>query len=114
MTLIYKISPREAWRAAEAAGVFNGAPVDVADGFIHFSAAHQARETAARHFAGQDDLVLVAVDAAALGAALIWEVSRGGDRFPHLFASLPMSAVRSVVDLPLGADGTHVFPAEIA
>jgi uncharacterized protein (DUF952 family) len=114
MTLVYKISPCEAWRAAEDAGVFRGAPVDVADGFIHFSAAHQVRETAARHFAGQADLVLVAVDADALGAALIWEVSRGGDRFPHLFAPLPMSAVRSVVDLPLGADGRHVFPAEIA
>jgi uncharacterized protein (DUF952 family) len=114
MTLVYKISPREAWHAAEEAGVFTGAPVDVADGFIHFSAAHQVRETAARHFAGQADLVLVAVDAAALGDALIWEVSRGGDRFPHLFAPLPMSAVRSVVAMPIGADGAHVLPADIA
>jgi uncharacterized protein (DUF952 family) len=114
MILIYKISPREAWRAAEQAGVFTGAPVDVADGFIHFSAAHQARGTAAKHFAGQADLVLAAIDAEALGAALIWEVSRGGDRFPHLFAPLPMSAVVSVADLPLGPDGRHVFPAEIA
>jgi uncharacterized protein (DUF952 family) len=113
MQRIYKISPREAWRAAEDAGVFTGAPVDVADGFIHFSAAHQVRETAARHFAGQADLVLAAIDAAALGAALIWEVSRGGDSFPHLFAPLPMSAVISAVDLPLGADGLHLFPAEI-
>jgi uncharacterized protein (DUF952 family) len=113
MTLIYKISPRAAWQAAEQDGVFTGAPVDVADGFIHFSAAHQVRDTAARHFAGQADLVLVAVDAEALGEALIWEVSRGGDRFPHLFAPLPMSAVRSVVVMPLGADGSHVLPADI-
>jgi uncharacterized protein (DUF952 family) len=113
MTLIYKITPADDWRAAEAAGVFTGAPVDVADGFIHFSAAHQARETAARHFAGGRDLLLLAVDAEALGAALIWETSRGGDLFPHLFAPLPMSAVVSAVPLPLGDDGRHVFPPEM-
>jgi uncharacterized protein (DUF952 family) len=113
MTLIYKISPRAAWAVAQAAGMFTGAPVDLADGYIHFSAAHQARETAARHFAGQADLVLVAVDAAALGEALCWEPSRGGDLFPHLFGPLPIPAVRSVVDLPLGADGRHVFPDDV-
>jgi uncharacterized protein (DUF952 family) len=113
MAHVYKISPRAAWRAAEAAGVFSGAPVDAADGFIHFSAAHQARETARKHFAGQADLVLVGVDADALGEALRWEPSRGGDLFPHLYGTLPMSAVASVTDLPLGADGLHVFPPEI-
>jgi uncharacterized protein (DUF952 family) len=113
MSLIYKISPRVDWRAAEAAGVFTGAPVDVADGFIHFSAAHQVRETAGKHFANRRDLVLVAVDADALGEALRWEPSRGGDLFPHLFGPLPMSAVVSVVDLPVGADGRHAFPADI-
>jgi uncharacterized protein (DUF952 family) len=114
MTLIYKISPRMAWRGAETAGVFTGAPVDVADGFIHFSAAHQVCETCARHFAGQTDLVLVAVDAEALGDRLRWEVSRGGDSFPHLYGPLPLSAVRGVRDLPLGPDGLHLFPAELA
>lgn len=110
---VYKISPRAAWTAAEAAGAFTGAAVDLADGFIHFSAAHQARETAARHFAAQAGLVLVAVEAAALGEALKWEPSRGGDLFPHLYGPLPMTAVRSVVDLPLGSDGRHAFPKDM-
>ncbi|MDP3546265.1 MAG: DUF952 domain-containing protein [Phreatobacter sp.] len=111
MPTIYKISPREAWQQAEAAGRFTGAPVDVADGYIHFSTAAQALETAAKHFAGQADLVLVAVDADALGVALAWEPSRGGALFPHLYADLPMAAVRWVRPLPLGPDGVHVFPA---
>ncbi|PSJ54864.1 DUF952 domain-containing protein [Kumtagia ephedrae] len=106
---IYKISPRSLWAEAERRGVFTGAPVDVADGFIHFSTAAQAAETARRHFAGQDDLLLVAVDAARLGEALIYEVSRGGDLFPHLYGPLDLSAVRWVKPLPLGANG-HVFP----
>lgn len=110
MPTIYKISPREAWQQAEAAGLFAGAPVDLADGYIHFSTAAQARETAAKHFAGQADLVLVAVDADALGTALRWEPSRGGQLFPHLYAELPMAAVRWVKPLPLGPDGVHVFP----
>jgi uncharacterized protein (DUF952 family) len=110
MPLIYKISPRELWRDAEALGRFTGAPVDHADGYIHFSTADQAVETAARHFAGADDLVLVSVEADALGPALRYEPSRGGALFPHLYADLPLTAVRAVVDLPLGADGRHVFP----
>jgi uncharacterized protein (DUF952 family) len=113
MALIYKISPRAAWQAAEAAGVFTGAPVDIADGYIHFSTAGQARETAAKHFTGQADLVLAAIEAAALGDALKWEPSRGGDLFPHLYAPLPMASVAWVNDLPLGADGRHVFPLEM-
>jgi uncharacterized protein (DUF952 family) len=113
MALIYKISPKAAWAEAAAAGVFTGAPVDVADGYIHFSTAAQAVETAAKHFAGQADLVLAAIDASALGEALTWEPSRGGDLFPHLYAPLRMSAVRWVRDLPLGPDGRHVFPAEM-
>ncbi len=107
---IYKISPRDAWQQAEDAGRFAGAPVDLADGYIHFSTAAQVRETAAKHFAGAADLVLVAVDAPALGADLLWEPSRGGALFPHLYADLPMSAVLWVKPLPLGADGTHLFP----
>lgn len=106
---IYKICDTALWREAERAGVFAGAPVDRADGYIHFSTAGQVAETAARHFAGQADLVLVAVDAAALGLALRHEPSRGGALFPHLYGTLPLSAVRWVKPLPLGADG-HVFP----
>jgi len=110
VALVYKICPRQMWAEAEVAGVFSGAPVDVADGFIHFSTAAQMRETAAKHFAGQNDLVLVAIEAAALGEALRWEPSRGGDLFPHLYGPLALSAVRSVRPLPLGADGLHQFP----
>src|ERR1044072_1406518 len=106
---IYKIAPADLWREAERAGVFSGAPVDLADGFIHFSTAAQVRETAARHFAGQSDLVLAAVHVAALGSALRYEPSRGGALFPHLYGTLPLSAVRWVKPLPLGPDG-HVFP----
>ncbi|RVU14642.1 DUF952 domain-containing protein [Methylobacterium oryzihabitans] len=111
MTLIYKICPAGLWREAEAAGRFDGAPVDRTDGYIHFSTAAQARETAGRHFAGQGDLVLVAVEAGALGAALRWEPSRGGALFPHLYAPLDLAAVRGTVPLPLGPDGAHVFPS---
>lgn len=110
MTLIYKISPGKDWKQAEARGRFSGAPVDLADGFIHFSAADQVRETAAKHFAGQEGLVLVAIEAEALGEGLKWEPSRGGALFPHLYGELEMSAVRWVRELPLGADGAHLFP----
>jgi uncharacterized protein (DUF952 family) len=109
LAIVYKISPDSLWREAERAGVFAGAPVDLADGFIHFSTAAQVKETAARHFAGQTALVLVAVEAEALGAALRYEVSRGGALFPHLYGTLPLSAVRWVKPLPLGSGG-HVFP----
>ena len=106
---IYKICVTSLWRAAEAAGAFAGAPVDHADGFIHFSTAAQVAETVARHFAAARDLVLVAVDADALGPDLCYEPSRGGALFPHLYGTLPLSAVRWVKPLPLGPDG-HVFP----
>ncbi|HEX4768868.1 MAG TPA: DUF952 domain-containing protein [Lichenihabitans sp.] len=108
--IIYKIVPASLWREAEARGRLDGAPVDLADGFIHFSAADQVRETAARHFAGQADLRLVGVDAEALGSALRWEPSRGGALFPHLYGPLRLDAVLSVVDLALGPAGEHVFP----
>ncbi|MDQ6437609.1 DUF952 domain-containing protein [Mesorhizobium sp. LHD-90] len=108
-TTIYKICPETLWREAEARGVFTGAPVDLADGFIHFSTAEQMEETARKHFAGQDDLLLVAIDADRLGEALKFEVSRGGALFPHLYAPLGLDAVRWVRPLPLGPDG-HVFP----
>ncbi len=88
--LIYKICPEPLWRSAEEAGRFDGAPVDLADGYIHFSTAEQVRETAARYFAGEGDLLLVAVDADALGEALRWEPSRGGALFPA-----PLRAARA-------------------
>ena len=113
MPLIYKICPRALWRDAERQGRFTGAPVDVADGFIHFSTAAQVAETAARHFAGQDDLLLVAVEGDRLGEALRYEASRGGDLFPHLYGDLPLSAVVSVGEMPLGPDGRHSCPAGI-
>jgi uncharacterized protein (DUF952 family) len=107
--LVYKILAAEEWTKAKAAGVFEGAPIDRADGFIHFSTAEQAPETAAKWFAGCDDLTLAAIDAEALGADLRWEPSRGGALFPHLYAALPMSAVVWSRPLPLGPDGRHVF-----
>jgi uncharacterized protein (DUF952 family) len=110
MPLIYKICPEELWRGAERAGVLAGSPVDVRDGFIHLSTAEQAPETAAKHFAGETDLLLVAVEAEALGEALHYETSRGGGLFPHLYGPLPLSAVRWVKPLPLATDGQHVFP----
>ena len=113
MTIIYKIAPAALWREAEAAGHFVGAPVDHADGFIHFSAADQLRETASRYFRGSEDLLLIGVDAERLGAALKWEPSRGGALFPHLYGPLPLDAVVSVVPLPLEADGSHSFPDDI-
>lgn len=107
---IYKIVPAGLWQSARARGMFEGAPVDLADGFIHFSTAAQAAETAAKHFAGQTDLLLVAIDGAALGKALVYEPSRGGQLFPHLYGALPLDAVLWEKSLPLGADGRHVFP----
>lgn len=109
MTVIYKIISAPEWRAAEAEGVFHGAAIDLADGYIHFSAAEQVAETAAKHFAGKSDLVLVSIDADRLGDALKWEVSRGGALFPHLYAPLSLDAVTRVALLPLGPDGRHDF-----
>lgn len=108
--IIFKISSVAAWRDAEASGRYDGAPVDIADGFIHFSTAEQVAETGRKHFAGQTDLVLVAVDPHALGDALRYEPSRGGALFPHLYGPLPLSAVLWVRPLPLGADGRLDFP----
>lgn len=109
MTTIYKIVCADEWRAAEADGVFRGAAVDLADGYIHFSTEAQVVETAARHFTGQGGLLLVAVDAEKLGEALKWEPSRGGALFPHLYAKMPLKAVTSVAPLPLRPDGRHDF-----
>lgn len=107
---IYKIVPASLWQSARQAGSFGGAPVDIADGFIHFSTAEQAPETAAKHFAGQTDLLLIAIDGAALGEALVYEPSRGGQLFPHLYGTLCLDAVVWERPLPLDADGNHRFP----
>ena len=111
---IYKISPRPEWDAAVEAGTFTGAPVDIADGFIHFSTADQVAETAAKHFHEQADLVLITIDATALGAYLKWEPSRGGALFPHLFAPLDVAHTCNVVALALDADGVPVIPEGLA
>jgi len=109
MRLIFKIVGVGEWRAAEAAEVFVGSPVDKADGYIHFSTAEQAPQTAAKWFAGRGDLVLAAVDANALGSALRWEPARGGALFPHLYGALALDAVVWARPLPLGEDGRHRF-----
>jgi uncharacterized protein (DUF952 family) len=108
--MIYKICPLSIWRAAECEGTFSGAEIDHRDGYIHFSTADQLRETAARHFAGKDGLVVVAVDESVLGPALRWEPARDGSLFPHLYGDLSLAAVRWTRPLPLGADGPHSFP----
>jgi uncharacterized protein (DUF952 family) len=112
MPTIYKICDRDDWEMALAQGDFAGSAVDVKDGYIHFSTAHQLRETARRHFAGRHGLVLLAVAAEALGGDLRWEKSRGGDLFPHLYAPLATRHVHSAVPLPW-RDIAHDFPADI-
>lgn len=108
--MIYKICDEALWREAEAAGEFLGAEIDLQDGYIHFSAASQAKETAAKHFAGRNNLLLIAVDEQKMGDALKWEASRGGDLFPHLYGNLSTSDVEWAVPLPLQKDGSHAFP----
>lgn len=109
-TTIYHVCRRTEWQYAQTTGVYRGSSQDEADGFIHFSGPAQLRASVAKHRAGQDGLVLVAVEPQPLGDALKWEVSRGGQLFPHLYAPLSVAAVKWVVDLPLGPDGMHVFP----
>ena len=108
MPLLYKILSAAEWRAAVAGGIFEGSPVDLEDGFIHLSAAHQLRETAARHFAGREGLVLVGFPAEAL-EGLRWEPSRGGDLFPHVYGPIPARLAAEVRPLPL-ENGVHLFP----
>ena len=110
MTTIYKICDESSWRAALGAGEYRGSPVDERDGFVHFSTAEQLAETAAKHFAKQTELVLIAVDGGALGTDLKWEPSRGGDLFPHLYSPLPISAVLWSRPLPNEIDGRRRLP----
>ena len=108
--VLFKILPEAEWRAAERAGRFAGSGIDLKDGYIHFSTAAQLRETASLHFKGVAGLTLVAVDAATLGPALRYEPARGGTLFPHLYGTLDPMRVLWAKQLPLGPDGSHVFP----
>lgn len=110
MSIIYKIVPRDLWAKAEAEGTFTGAAIDLEDGYIHFSTADQVAQTAALHFSGQRDLLLVAVDDELFGDTLKYEPSRGGDLFPHLYGDLPLDRVHWVQPMPLGPDDVHVMP----
>jgi uncharacterized protein (DUF952 family) len=105
LTRVYKILARAAWEEAVARGRFDGAAIDLKDGYIHLSAAAQAQQTAAQHFRGQAGLVLAAFWADALGPALKWESSRGGQLFPHLYGPLDPALALAVTDIPLDADG---------
>ena len=111
---IYKIVERCQWESAVAAGQFTGSEIDHRDGYIHFSTAQQVHETARRHFAGVDDLMIVGVAVERLGDALVWEPSRGGQPFPHLYAPLPLAAVVSVDPLPWDQAGQHRFPNSLS
>jgi len=108
--MIYKICDEASWRAATVEGEYRGSEVDGLDGFIHFSTAAQLSETAAKHFAKQTDLLLIAVDGDLLGVDLKWEPSRGGDLFPHLYAALPCSAVCWSRRLPDEIGGQRSLP----
>lgn len=110
---IYKIFRADEWAELRAKGETQGAPIDVQDGYVHFSTADQAAETAAKHFAGQDDLFLLSCDTDALGSDLKWEVSRGGAKFPHLYRDLKLADVEWAQPLPL-LDGVHQFPAGLS
>ena len=109
--LIYRLIAREAWQQAEVDGHFAGSEHDVRDGFLHFSTAAQLRETAAKHYAGAENLLVLHVDVSALPSPLRWEPSRNDELFPHLYGPLPINTVRRIDPLPLGADGQHSFDA---
>jgi len=110
VTTIYKICERAVWQAAEAAQALLGTEADERDGFIHFSTGAQLAETVAKHYANKTDLVLIAVDADTLGMTLIWERSRGGDLFPHLYGVLPLAAVKWKRPLPDEVEGRRALP----
>ena len=111
--LLYKIVRPAEWSAAQETGTFTGSPADLRDGFIHLSAAHQVRAVSDRHFAAENDLILLAVDTAVLGPTLKWEASHKGEAFPHLYGSLSLALVRSVAEIRRQADGRLIFPSEI-
>ena len=111
--MIYHVCKAADWLAAKSTGQYTGSADDTRDGFIHFSALAQLRESVARHRAGQDGLVLLTVDPDALGDALKWEPSRDDVLFPHLYGPLPVTAVVEEHALPLGPAKVHIFPANI-
>lgn len=108
--LIFKICHASEWAEAERAGRYDGTAKDKADGFLHFSTAEQLPGTLEKWYAGANDLLLVAVEADALGDALKWEPSRGGALFPHLYAPLAMAAVRWTAPVARGANDRFVLP----
>jgi len=110
---VYKIATRPAWAEACRCGTYTGSDDDIRDGFIHLSASHQLAGTLGKHFRGKTDLVLITLDAAALGAALRWEPSRNGELFPHLYAALPMAAARAVHALSVDAAGMPIVPEDV-
>ena len=107
--LIFKLFRKDEWLKFKASGRTDGAPIDVSDGFIHFSKASQIKETAAKHFKGEKDLVLVSCDADNLKPDLKWEISRGGDLFPHLYRHLLLKDIISQIEIPK-IKGIHKFP----
>jgi uncharacterized protein (DUF952 family) len=111
---VFKVARREEWAQACRRGSYGGSRDDLRDGYIHLSAFPQLAGTLAKHFRGQEDLVLIKLDTRALGAALLWEPSRGGDLFPHLHADLPVAAAREVYTLALDEEGVPAVPKEVA
>ena len=112
MALIYKILRAEEWAELEAKGETQGAPIDVTDGYIHFSTAETVAETASKYFDGIEGLKLLAYDDSAFGETLVYEPSRGGLLFPHLYGPLPLAPILWAKDLPI-QDGSHVFPEDL-
>jgi len=108
--LIFKVADSQSFAAAAGSGQFAGMPVDLADGYIHFSTAGQLRETLAKHFKGQGDLTLAAIRRADIAQHLRWEPSRGGALFPHLYAPLPLNAVVHQAPIAVAADGSVALP----
>jgi uncharacterized protein (DUF952 family) len=113
-SIVYKIAPRDSWDAGLPGGRYDGSLDDLRDGFIHLSTAAQVRATAEKYFAGQEGLIIAAIDVARLGASLKWEASRGGDMFPHVYGAIESSMVIWTKPLAIAGDGTFDFPAEIA
>ncbi len=109
--MIYKIVPRSIWEDAERAGEFAGAGIDLQDGYIHFSTSEQAQETADKHYVGQNDLLLVAVDETQFDEEMKWEPSRGGALFPHLYGVLKIEQATSVTEIQMTKDGRHLIDA---
>jgi uncharacterized protein (DUF952 family) len=113
LELVYKIATADAVAAAQARGAFPVMPIDTADGFVHFSTASQLAETLRLYFAGQENLVLLAVRTHDLGKELVWEPSRGGQLFPHAYGDVPPAAVEWTAVISVGADGWCPLPADV-